>query len=78
MIEGIPTFFAAARFGIGLLVVMGLVFATCTIGTYVAVSVASARSLQNVNLGALERYGEVLSGTLIAILGGVFLSLPSL
>jgi hypothetical protein len=78
MIEGIPAFFAASRFGSGLLVVMGVVFATCTIATYVVVSVASARGAQNVNIGPLERYGEVLSGAFIAGLGLVFLALPSL
>jgi hypothetical protein len=78
MIEGIPPFFAAARYGVGLLVVMAAVFAACTIATYVAVSVASARGIRNVNLGALERYGEVLSGAFIAALGVAFLVFPSL
>jgi hypothetical protein len=78
MIEGIPAFFAASRFGIGLLVVMSLAFATCTIATYMVVSVAAARGMQNVNLGPLERYGEVLSGAFIAALGVVFLMFPSL
>ena len=78
MIEGIPAFFAAARFGAGLLVIMGFVFTACTITTYVVVSVASARGMQKVSLGSVERYGEVLSGTFIAILGVVFLVFPSL
>lgn len=78
MVEGIPAFFAASRFGVGLLIVMALVFAVCTIGTYVALTVASVRAMQNVDLGPLERYGEVLSGALIALLGIVFLWFPSL
>lgn len=78
MIEGIPAFFTAARFGVGLLAVMALVFAACTIATYVAVTVASARGLQNLSVGPVERYGEVLSGAFIALLGVVFLLFPAL
>ena len=73
MIEGIPAFFSASRFGVDLLVVMGVVFAACTIGTYVAVTLASLRAIRDIDLGPIERYGEVLSGTLIALLGIVFL-----
>jgi hypothetical protein len=65
-------------FGIGLLVVMALVFATSTVATYVLVSVASARGMQSVNLGSFERYGEVLSGAFIALLGVAFLIFPAL
>lgn len=78
MIEGIPAFFAASRYGLGLLVVMAIVFAACTIATYVTASVASARGMRSLRLGALESYGEVLSGAFIALLGLVFLFLPSL
>ena len=78
MVEGIPAFFAAGRFGIGLLAVMAVVFAACTIATYVSISVASARGMQNVNLGPLERYGEVLSGAFIALLGVAFLLFPQI
>lgn len=78
MIEGIPAFLAASRFGVGLLLIMALVFAVCTIGTYVALAVGSVRAMQNVDLGPLERYGEVLSGGLIALLGIVFLCFPNL
>jgi ABC-type nickel/cobalt efflux system permease component RcnA len=72
MIEGIPAFFAAARYGAPLLVVMSVVFALATIGTYVALSVAAVVSLKNLTFGPLERYGEVLSGVVIATLGIVF------
>jgi ABC-type antimicrobial peptide transport system permease subunit len=78
MVEGIPAFFAASRYGTGLLVVMAVTFAACTIGTYVFLSVASARSLQRLNVGSLERYGEVLSGGFIALLGLTFLIFPTL
>ncbi len=73
MVEGIPAFFAASRFGIGLIVIMSIVFALATIGTYVGLCVASARGLQRTHLGPLERYGEVISGSFIAFLGLVFL-----
>lgn len=73
MVEGIPAFFAAARFGVGLIIVMSIVFALATIGTYVLVCVASAKGLQRTHLGPLERYGEVISGSFIAVLGVVFL-----
>src|SRR4029077_18173081 len=72
MVEGIPAFFAAARYGAPLLAVMSVVFAVSTIGTYVALSVGSVVSLKNLTFGPLERYGEVLSGVVIAMLGIVF------
>jgi hypothetical protein len=72
MVEGIPAFFAASRFGIGLLTLMALLFAASTIGTYVVMSVFSAAWLQRANLGSLERYGEVISGLLIALVGIAF------
>jgi hypothetical protein len=76
MIEGIPAFFAASRYGIGLLALMATVFAFSTIATYVLLCLASARGAQHVNLGPLERYGEVLSGGFIALLGIIFLAFP--
>jgi hypothetical protein len=78
MVEGIPAFFAAARYGAGLLAVMAAVFAAATIATYVALSVLSARGLQRTSLGPLERYGEVLSGALIAAVGVAFWAWPVL
>jgi hypothetical protein len=72
MVEGIPAFFAAAKYGAPLLAVMSLAFALATIGTYVVLSVASVMSLKSVSYGPLERYGEVLSGVVIALLGVAF------
>jgi ABC-type nickel/cobalt efflux system permease component RcnA len=72
MVEGLPAFFAAGKFGLGLIAVMSLVFAASTIVTYVALCVASVASFERVNLGPLERYGEVLSGLFIAGVGVVF------
>lgn len=76
MIEGIPAFFAASRLGVLQLVVMGVVFAAATIATYVALCVASASTLERLHLGPLERYGEVISGLFIALLGIIFLIFP--
>jgi hypothetical protein len=76
MVEGIPAFFAASRFGAALIALMAIVFALSTIITYVVLCVASTAGLQRVNLGPLERYGEVISGAFIAIVGVVFLLWP--
>lgn len=72
MLEGIPAFFAASRYGFGLIVLMAVVFALSTIATYVVLSVTSAAGLQRISLGPLERYGEVTSGAFIALVGVVF------
>src|ERR1700722_14959161 len=63
MVEGIPAFFAAVKFGPVLLAVMAIVFAVSTIATYVILCVTSTAGLQRLRFGRLERYGEVLSGT---------------
>ena len=78
MVEGIPAFFAAGRFGVGLIVAMSLVFAAATMATYVVLCVASLASLKRVSLGPLESYGEVLSGAFIALVGLVFWLWPVL
>jgi nickel/cobalt transporter (NicO) family protein len=78
MVEGIPAFFAASRFGIGLIVVMSIVFAISTIATYVLLCVYSTAGLQRLRLGAFERYGEVLSGAFIALVGVAFWIWPVL
>jgi hypothetical protein len=78
MVEGIPAFFAAGRYGIGLIVAMSIVFAISTIATYVLLCVTSTAGLQRVQLGALERYGEVLSGAFITLVGVAFWIWPVL
>jgi len=78
MIEGIPAFFAATRYGVGELVLMSFVFGAATISTYVGLVVASTAGLKRLDLGPLERYGEVLSGGFIALLGIVFLIWPTM
>jgi hypothetical protein len=78
MVEGIPAFFAAARYGAALLALMSAVFAASTIATYVLLCVYSAEGMQRLRLGPLERYGEVLSGTLVLAVGAAFLIWPVL
>jgi len=78
MIEGVPAFFAAGKFGAGLIVAMSLLFAASTTATYVVLCTVSARGLERVRLGAFERYGEVLSGGFIALIGVAFWIWPIL
>ena len=72
MVEGIPAFFAASRYGIATLAVMAILFAASTMITYVVFSVAAASGLQRVKLGVLEEYGEIMSGLFVALVGLVF------
>lgn len=76
MVEGIPAFFAASRYGIGLLGIMAIMFAASTIATYVILCLVSARGLERFSLGRFEKYGEIISGSFIAVLGIVFLIWP--
>ena len=69
MVEGLPAFFAASTYGAALIGVMAGVFAVATIATYVATSCFAIAGLQRVSLGPLERYGEVLSGAFVALVG---------
>lgn len=78
MVEGIPAFFAAGKYGFGLIAVMAVAFALSTIATYVVLCVSSVAGLQRVSFGRFERYGEVLSGAFIALVGLVFLVFPVL
>jgi hypothetical protein len=78
MVEGIPAFFAASQYGVGLIIVMSLVFALSTIATYVILCVCSTAGLQRVRLGPLERYGEVMSGAFVALVGVAFWAWPML
>ena len=69
MIEGLPLFFAASTAGPALIVSMAAVFALATIATYVAVTMTATLGLQRISLGPLERYGEVLSGAFVGLVG---------
>jgi hypothetical protein len=72
MVEGIPAFFAASKFGWELIAIMSVCFAVSTIATYVALCTLSSAALEGLRLGPLEPYGEVLSGVFIMLVGIVF------
>jgi hypothetical protein len=57
---------------------MSLVFGLTTIATYVLLCAYSVAGLKRVSLGPLERYGEMLSGGFIALVGLVFWIWPVL
>jgi ABC-type nickel/cobalt efflux system permease component RcnA len=78
MVEGIPAFFAAGKYGFSLIAIMSIAFAISTIATYVVLCVYSTAGLRRVNLGSFEKYGEVISGAFIALVGVVFLIFPVL
>ncbi len=78
MVEGIPAFFAAARYGFVQIAAMAVVFSLATLATYVGLCLLSSEGLQRLRFGWLERYGEVLSGACIASIGLAFLLLPML
>jgi hypothetical protein len=78
MVEGIPAFFAASRYGFGLIIAMAMVFGMSTIAAYVLLCVYSTEGLQRVSFGAVERYGEVSSGAFIALVGLIFWVFPIL
>ena len=78
MIEGIPAFFAAAKYGLELIIPMALLFAISTIATYIILCVYSTVLLRQVRFVAFEQYGEILSGSFIALLGLAFLIFPVL
>lgn len=76
MVEGLPAFFAAGRYGSATLGVMALVFAAATIVTYVVLCVSAFSALDRVDLGPFEKYGEVLSGALVTAVGIAFAVWP--
>jgi hypothetical protein len=57
---------------------MAVAFAISTIATYVLLCVYSTAGLQRLRLGTFERYGEVLSGAFIALVGLMFWIWPVL
>jgi ABC-type nickel/cobalt efflux system permease component RcnA len=76
MVEGIPAFFAAGKYGLPLIVAMSLVFAVSTILTYVVLCVFSTAGLRRIRFEAFERQGEILSGVVIALVGLAFWHWP--
>ncbi len=58
------------------LCIMAVLFAASTIATYIALCVLSRDAMRRLSFGPVERYGEVLSGVIIAIVGVVFIIRP--
>jgi hypothetical protein len=75
MVEGLPAFFAATPYGFSMIVMMAILFALSTIGTYVAVSVTAAAGCRNITSDHIERYGEFLSGAVVVAAGIIALVL---
>jgi hypothetical protein len=72
MVESLPVFFVASVYSAVQLAIMAVVFPASTIITYVVPCIYSAAGLQRGRLGSVERYGEVISGAFIALVGVVF------
>jgi len=67
---------AASHFGIAVIALLAVVCRRSTIITYVLLCVCSAAGMQRVSLGPVERYGEVISGVFIGLVGVVFWIFP--
>jgi hypothetical protein len=78
MVEGIPAFFAAGRYGAAQIAAMAAVFAISTIAAYLLLCLGSMAGASRLRLGAWERYGEILSGAFIALVGVAFWVWPVL
>lgn len=64
-----PILFAAAAEGAGAAAAAAAGFASCTVGTMVAVTWVAMRGMRRLSLGFFTRYGDLLSGVIIAALG---------
>jgi hypothetical protein len=53
MVEGVPAFFAAGKYGITLIIPMAILFALSTIGTYVILCVYSQAGLKHVEFALI-------------------------
>lgn len=71
----IPLMMATVADGIGSLLAVGASFAVTSIVVLVSASLLGYQGMQRLNLDFLNRYGEVVSGALIAALGLVMLLL---
>jgi len=64
-----PILFAAAAAGTGAAVAAAAGFAACTVGTMIVVTWVALRGMRRLSLGFFTRYGDLLSGLIIAALG---------
>ena len=64
-----PILFAAAAEGTGAVVAAACGFALCTVATMVVVTWAASRGMRHLDFAFFTRYGDLLSGLVIAALG---------
>jgi hypothetical protein len=64
-----PILFAAAAEGTGAAAAAAVGFAACTVGTMITVTWVALRGMRRLSLGFFTRYGDLLSGLIIAALG---------
>jgi hypothetical protein len=72
-----PILFAASVEGPAALVAAAAGFAVCTIGTAVIATLIAIRGLRRINLAFFTRYGDLLSGALVAAVGFVIMVLEA-
>ncbi len=65
----VPILLAASAQGTVALIAAGVGFALCTIGTMVLVTFFASRSMSRLQLPFFTRYGDLISGLMIAIVG---------
>jgi len=72
-----PILFAASVQGSGPLLAAAAGFAACTIGTAAIATLLAIRSLRRLNLTFFTRYGDLLSGALVAAVGVLIMILEA-
>ncbi len=72
-----PILFAASVQGSGPLLAAAAGFAACTIGTAAIATLLAIRSLRRLNLTFFTRYGDLLSGALVAAVGVLIMVLEA-
>lgn len=72
-VEVLPAFLAAAPQGVMALVSVSIVFAIATIATYIVTCALSVAGLEQLRFPFIERYGEVISGGFVMLVGCAFL-----
>ncbi|MFQ5877936.1 MAG: hypothetical protein ACE5JH_09660 [Acidobacteriota bacterium] len=65
----VPILFAASAHSALTFLVAGLGFAVCTVGTMVGVTLFATRGMRHFDLPFFTRYGDLISGVLIAAVG---------
>jgi len=68
-----PILFASAAEGRGIALAAAAGFAACTIGTMLVVAMLARRGLDRLDFGFFTRWGDLLSGLIIAAIGVVVL-----